>query len=41
VIPPGGNVVVVCDGALSLLNFETLITPSTSSGAEPHYWIED
>jgi CHAT domain-containing protein len=41
VIPPGGNVVVVCDGALSLLNFETLITPATSSGAEPHYWIED
>jgi CHAT domain-containing protein len=36
-IPPGGNVVVVCDGALSLLNFETLLAP----GSTPHYWIED
>jgi CHAT domain-containing protein/Flp pilus assembly protein TadD len=36
-IPPGGNVVVVCDGTLSLLNFETLLAP----GSTPHYWIED
>ena len=36
-IPPSGNVVVVCDGALSLLNFETLLAP----GSTPHYWIED
>jgi CHAT domain-containing protein len=27
----------VCDGALSLLNFETLVVP----GPKPHYWIED
>jgi CHAT domain-containing protein len=31
------NVVVVSDGPLSLLNFETLVVP----GATPHYWIED
>ena len=36
-IPPGGNVVVLCDGELSQLNFETLIVP----GQHPHYWIED
>ena len=36
-IQPNGNVVVVCDDALSLLNFETLVVP----GPKPHYWIED
>lgn len=36
-IRPDGNVVIVSDGPLSLLNFETLIVP----GAAPHYWIED
>ena len=36
-IPPEGRVVVVPDGPLHRLNFETLIVP----GAEPHYWIED
>jgi CHAT domain-containing protein len=36
-IAANGNVVVVCDGPLSLLNFETLIVP----GEKPHYWIED
>jgi CHAT domain-containing protein/Tfp pilus assembly protein PilF len=36
-IPPGSNVVVLSDGALSELNFETLIVAS----ATPHYWIED
>ena len=34
---PNANVVVVSDGPLSLLNFETLVVP----GTEPHYWIED
>jgi CHAT domain-containing protein len=37
VIEPNANVVVVCDGALSLLNFETLVVP----WPKPHYWIED
>lgn len=36
-IPAGSNVVILSDGALSELNFETLIVPS----ATPHYWIED
>lgn len=36
-IPTGGNVIVLADGELSRLNFETLIVPSP----HPHYWIED
>ncbi len=40
-IAPGGNVVVVCDGPLSLLNFETLVAPAASSAGAPHFWIED
>ncbi len=36
-IPTGSNVVVLSDGALSELNFETLVVP----GPTPHYWIED
>lgn len=34
---PGAKVIVLADGALSRLNFETLIVP----GPQPHYWIED
>jgi CHAT domain-containing protein/tetratricopeptide (TPR) repeat protein len=36
-IPPGSNVIVVPDGALHQVAFETLVVP----GAQPHYWIED
>ena len=36
-IPPGSNVIVVPDGALHQLAFETLVVPSP----QPHYWIED
>ena len=36
-IPSGSNVVILSDGPLSELNFETLIVPSSA----PHYWIED
>jgi CHAT domain-containing protein len=36
-IPPGSNVVIVPDGALHNLNFETLPVP----GTPPHYWIDD
>lgn len=36
-LPAGTNVVVLNDGELSQLNFETLIVP----GIHPHYWIED
>ena len=36
-IAPGGKVVILCDGVLSELNFETLLV----DGPTPHYWIED
>jgi CHAT domain-containing protein len=36
-IPAQAHVVIVPDGALSYLNFETLPVP----GEKPHYWIED
>lgn len=36
-IPAGYNVIVVPDGELHQLNFETLVVP----GPRPHYWIED
>jgi CHAT domain-containing protein len=36
-IGANSNVVVVSDGPLSLLNFETLVVP----GPAHHYWIED
>jgi len=32
---------VLADGALSQLNFETLIVPGQQPGLEPHYWIDD
>jgi CHAT domain-containing protein len=41
------SVTVVCDGPLSLLNFETLVVPGSGTGSgsgsadTPHYWIED
>src|SRR6202012_4084513 len=36
-VAPGARVIVLCDGVLSELNFETLLV----DGAAPHYWIED
>jgi CHAT domain-containing protein len=36
-VPPGRRVLIVPDGPLHQLNFETLVVP----GARPHYWIED
>ena len=36
-IRPGSTVVILNDGVLSQLNFETLIAP----GPAPHYFIED
>jgi CHAT domain-containing protein len=38
-IPPNAKVVVVSDGPLSLLNFETLLVPEKDSTT--HYWIEE
>jgi CHAT domain-containing protein/Flp pilus assembly protein TadD len=45
-IPNGSKVVVIPDGALNGLNFETLLAPGSSptQGSPPnrfHYWIED
>jgi CHAT domain-containing protein len=37
VLPPNAKVIILCDGVLSELNFETLLTDTTA----PHYWIED
>ena len=37
VLGNGKNVVIVPDGSLNSLNFETLLVP----GPAPHYWIED
>ena len=36
-IRPGARVIVIADGGLNNLNFETLIAPAP----KPHYWIED
>jgi CHAT domain-containing protein/Flp pilus assembly protein TadD len=36
-VPHGSRVVVVPDGVLHNLNFETLLAPAP----QPHYWIED
>lgn len=36
-LQPNAKVIILCDGALSELNFETLLTPAPT----PHYWIED
>ena len=44
-IRPNMPVMILADGPLSELNFETLIAPGSGSGptpsAQPHYWIED
>lgn len=36
-IPPGSRVILLPDGSLNGLNFETLIVPEP----KPHFWIED
>ncbi|MBV8571982.1 MAG: CHAT domain-containing protein [Acidobacteriaceae bacterium] len=36
VIPPGADIIIIPDGPLSDLNFETLIPPSSP----PRYWLE-
>jgi CHAT domain-containing protein len=36
-IPKGSSVVIIADGSLYDINFESLVVP----GAAPHYWIED
>jgi CHAT domain-containing protein/Tfp pilus assembly protein PilF len=40
---PGATVMILADGALSQLNFETLLAPGpgSNSGQGAHYWIND
>jgi CHAT domain-containing protein len=40
-IRPGAPVMILADGPLSELNFETLIVAGQAPGQQPHYWIED
>lgn len=37
-LPANGRVIIIPDGALNQLNFETLIVPGVTTS---HYWIED
>ena len=40
-IPRNSRVVILPDGSLNSLNFETLIVPGHKPQDKPHYWIED
>jgi CHAT domain-containing protein len=40
-IPPNTSVMILADGVLSLLNFETILVPGLLPGQKSHYWIED
>jgi CHAT domain-containing protein len=40
-IPRNSRVVILPDGSLNSLNFETLIVPGSKPQDKPHYWIED
>lgn len=40
-LKPNMPVTILADGALSLLNFETLLAPGPTSTDLPHYWIDD
>jgi CHAT domain-containing protein len=40
-IPKNSRVVILPDGSLHSLNFETLIVPGSQPQDKPHYWIED
>jgi CHAT domain-containing protein/Flp pilus assembly protein TadD len=40
-LKPDAQVVILADGALNLLNFETLLAPGPTANSLPHYWIED
>jgi CHAT domain-containing protein/tetratricopeptide (TPR) repeat protein len=41
-LPPGTRVIVVPDGPLHQLSFETLpVYTNGANGAKPHYWMED
>jgi CHAT domain-containing protein len=38
---PDTPIMILTDGALSQLNFETLIVPGQLPGQKPHYWIDE
>jgi len=40
-IPKNSRVVILPDGSLNSLNFETLIVSGPQAEEKPHYWIED
>ena len=42
-MPPGSRVILIPDGALNHLNFETLLVPGSAAAgtAGLHYWIQD
>jgi len=41
IIPKNSRVVILPDGTLNSLNFETLIVSGSKHEDKPHYWIED
>jgi CHAT domain-containing protein/Tfp pilus assembly protein PilF len=41
IIPKNSRVVILPDGSLNSLNFETLIVSGSKLEDKPHYWIED
>jgi len=41
IIPKNSRVVILPDGSLNSLNFETLIVSGPQAQTKPHYWIED
>jgi CHAT domain-containing protein len=41
IIQPGRPLMILADGPLSQLNFETLLVPASATNPNPHYLIED
>jgi CHAT domain-containing protein len=40
-LPKSSKVVIIPDGSLNTLNFETLLVPAPDADSASHYWIED
>jgi CHAT domain-containing protein len=40
-LPRNSKVVIIPDGSLNTLNFETLLVAGPDASSAPHYWIED
>ncbi|HEY6127611.1 MAG TPA: CHAT domain-containing protein [Candidatus Acidoferrum sp.] len=41
IVSQNSRVVILPDGSLNSLNFETLVVPAEKPSQKPHYWIED